>query len=93
MDDFRMGPFLVVVICIFFFACFRVVVYLPPAILIRHGRTIIPTTHRVSQSVRQTLLNNCYPKPRTRTMGVATWGVGGGGGEDEAKGYGDNQSI
>jgi hypothetical protein len=52
MDGFRMGLFLVVVICIFF-GCFRVVVYIPPVILIRRGRTIIPTTHRVSPSVRQ----------------------------------------
>jgi hypothetical protein len=49
MDDFRIGAFLVVVICIFF-ACFHVVVYIPTVILIRRGRTIIPTRHRVSHS-------------------------------------------
>jgi hypothetical protein len=62
MDGFRMRLFLVVVIC-FFFGCFRVV-YIPPVILIRRGRMIIPITHCVSRSVRQNLLNNCYPKPR-----------------------------
>jgi hypothetical protein len=63
MDGFRMHLFLVVVICIFF-GCFRVVVYIPPVMLIQRGRTMIPTAYRVSQSVRQTLFNNCYPKPR-----------------------------
>jgi hypothetical protein len=86
MDGFRMRLFLVVVICIFF-GCFRVVVYIPP---VMRGRTMIPTAYRVSQSIRQTFFQQLLSKTTTRTMGVATWDVGGE--EDEAK-RGDNQSI
>jgi len=84
MDDFRMGPFLVVVICIFF-ASFRVVVNIPPVILIPHGRTIILTTHpcipiRSTDSSQQLLSKTMNTNHGCRNLGCG-WGE-----EDEAKG-------